>query len=438
VIRYADSGGTSIAYEVFGEGPLSIVCAPGFVSHIEILQQLPPLAESFERFASYGRFIAFDKREQGLSDRVGRPPTIEEMTDDLRAVMDATETERAAIFGISEGAAAALMFAAGQPERCSHLAIWGGYARITESEDYPIGINPELLDSWGELMRREWGGPVALNVFAPSRAEDPEVRSWWAQLLRSGTSPRSATALMSLYKELDVRQALPLITAPTLVMHRTDDVAVPLPLGRYVADGIRGARFVEFPGRDHLLWTENPRPILDELEEFLTGTRQARPTERMLATVLFTDIVGSTASAARLGDREWGRLLDRHDDMVRREVGRAQGRVVKTTGDGVLATFDGPTRAIESGRAIVSAAPGLGIEVRAGLHSGECERRGDDLGGMAVHIGARVSAAARPGEVLVSSTLKDLVVGSGFDFDDRGTAELKGVPGEWHLYAVAG
>lgn len=438
MIRYADSNGASIAYQVVGDGPLTLICAPGFVSHIEVLAELPEIASTIERWASMGRFIGFDKREQGLSDRVGRPPTIEEMTDDLRAVMDATETERAAVFGVSEGAAAALMFAASYPERCSHLAIWGGYARLTEAPDYPIGAPPDGLDRWGELMQREWGGPVGLNVFAPSRVGDEHVERWWAHLLRSGTSPSSAAALMSLYKQLDVRQALPLVTAPTLVMHRTDDRLIPIALGRYVADGIKGARFVEFPGQDHLFWTEDPDPVMDELEEFLTGTRQSRPPERMLATVLFTDIVDSTANAARLGDRAWRELLDRHDAMVRRHVEQAQGRVVKTTGDGVLATFDGPTRAIESGRSIVAGAPALGIEVRAGLHSGECELRGEDLGGMAVHIGARVSAEAQPGEVLVSSTLKDLVVGSGLEFEDRGAAELKGVPGEWHLYAVAG
>ena len=436
-IHYTDSGGISIAYSVHGDGPLTVVAAPGFVSHQEVLPELPEVSRGMGRMASFCRLIVFDKREQGLSDRVGRPPTIEEMVDDLRAVMDATETERAAIFGISEGAAAALMFAALYPNRCTHLAIWGGYARLARAPDYPDGVPPEGLDQWAGTLRRNWGGPVSLSVFAPSRADDPVVQDWWAHLLRAGTSPSSVAALMSLYKELDVREALPLIAAPTLVMHRSDDVPVPIALGRYVADGIQGARFVEFEGSDHLLWTENAEAVIDEVEEFLTGTRQVRPPERMLATVLFTDIVESTRRAAELGDRGWREVLDRHDAMVRDMVGRNQGRVVKSTGDGVLATFDGPTRAIEAGREIVEGVPALGIQVRAGLHSGECERRGEDLGGMAVHIGARVSARADASEVLVSSTLKDLVVGSGIEFEDRGTVELKGVPGEWRLYAVA-
>jgi class 3 adenylate cyclase len=330
------------------------------------------------------------------------------------------------------------MFAATHPDRCTHLAIWNGYARLGKAPDYPDGSDPDAIDRFGELLQRDWGGPVAIGIFAPSRADDPAVREWWAHLLRSGTSPASAAALMSLYKELDVRQALPLITAPTLVMHRADDRAVPCRLGRYIAEHIEGARFVEFPGADHLICTEDPEAVVDEIEEFLTGAKPARPPERMLATVLFTDIVDSTATAAKLGDRSWRELLDRHDALVRARVENHQGRVVNWTGDGVLAMFDGPTRAIESARAIVTAAPSLGIEVRAGLHSGECELRGDHLGGMAVHIGARVSARAGAGEVLVSSTLKDLVVGSGIEFDDRGTAELKGVPGEWRLYALAG
>jgi class 3 adenylate cyclase len=436
-IHYAESNGAAIAYRVIGDGPLTILTAPGFVSHLEILPQLPEVAATIERLASLGRLILFDKREQGLSDRLGRAPTIEEMVDDMRAVMDATETERAALLGLSEGAAMALMFAATYPERSTHLAIWGGYARVTRAPGYDEGLPPEALDAWTERVRREWGGPAGIDVFAPSRVGDPAVESWWAHLLRSGTSPSSVTALMQLYKELDVRHALPLISAPTLVLHRTDDRAVPLALGRYVADGIAAGRFVEFPGADHLLWTQDLDPILDEIEEFLTGTRRARPSERALATVLFTDIVDSTAHAARIGDRGWRRILDSHDALAAREVDRWRGRVVKTTGDGILASFDGPGRAIACATSLVEGTRGLGLEVRAGLHTGECEMRGDDMGGMAVHIGARVAANATAGEVLVSSTVRDLVVGSGIEFEERGEAELKGVPGRWRLYAVA-
>jgi pimeloyl-ACP methyl ester carboxylesterase len=435
-IRYAQSGDANIAYRVLGDGPMSLVTAPGFVSHMEVLTELPELARGMDRLASFARLIVFDKREQGLSDRVGRPPTIEEMVDDIVAVMDATETERAALFGVSEGAAMALMFAATYPDRCSHLVIWGGYARVTPAEGYPEGIPPEALDRWTEIMYRDWGGPVSMNVFAPSRVGEVAVEDWWGHLLRTGTSPRSAAALMELYKELDVRDALPLITAPTLVLHRTDDRAVPIAQGRYIAEHVAGARFIEVPGSDHLLWTEGGDAVLDEIEEFLTGTRGAAPTERALATVMFTDIVDSTAHAARMGDRQWRDLLDRHDAVVSRLVQRNRGRVVKTTGDGVLATFDGPARAIECARGATAAGHPLGIELRAGLHAGECEMRGDDVGGMAVHIGARVAALAGPGEVLVSGTLKDLVVGSGIEFDDRGATDLKGVPGEWRIYAV--
>ena len=438
MIRYAQSGDVNIAYRVIGDGPVSLVTAPGFVSHIEVLAELPELARGLERLSSFARLITFDKREQGLSDRVGRPPTIEEMVDDIVAVMDATETERAALFGVSEGAAMALVFAATYPERCSHLAIWGGYARITAAPDYPEGVDPDALDRWRDVLRRDWGGPVSMGVFAPSRKGEKAVEEWWAHLLRTGTSPGSAAALMEMYKELDVRDALPLIAAPTLVMHRTGDRAVPIAQGRYLADHIPGARFLEFPGADHLLWTEGGDEIMDELEEFLTGTRGASRSERALATVLFTDIVDSTAPAARLGDRRWVELLDRHDAIVRRLVERSRGRVVKTTGDGVLATFDGPGRAIECAQGATAATDPLGIELRAGLHAGECVRRGEDVGGMAIHIGARVAALAGPGEVLVSGTLKDLVVGSGIEFDDRGAAELKGVPGEYRLYAVRG
>jgi class 3 adenylate cyclase len=437
-IHYAHSGEAAIAYQVHGDGPLTVLTAPGFVSHLEVLPELPAMASALERLVGFARVIVFDKREQGLSDRVGRPPTIEEMVDDMRAVMDATDTERAALFGVSEGATMALMFAATYPERCTHLAIWGGYARLAKAPDYPEGVPNGALDAWGETIRREWGGPAAIEIFAPSRAGDPEVEDWWARLLRRGTSPNSALALMQLYLELDVRHALPLISAPTLILHRAGDRAVPIRQGRYLADHIEGARFVEIPGRDHLLWTEEPELILDEIEQFLTGTRREPLSERALATVMFTDIVDSTAHAARLGDRRWRQLLDRHDALARGEVERQRGRVVKMTGDGLLATFDGPGRAIECASRLVDGAPSLGLQLRAGLHTGECELRGEDVGGMAVHIGARVAGRAAADEVLVSSTVRDLVVGSGIEFSDRGEAELRGVPGAWRLYAVAG
>ena len=426
----------SIAYQVIGDGPGDLILAPGFVSHAEVLWENPDLARALNRLASFSRLIIFDKREQGLSDRIGRPPTVEEMVDDMKAVLEAVGSKRAAVMGISEGGAMALMFAATHPERCTHLVVWGGYARLTRAPGYEHGFPPESLELWARQLGSAWGGPAALELFAPSRMGDPETERWWAHLLRSGTSPRSVVALMEMYKELDVRDVLPVISAPTLILHRAGDRVVPIGLGRYLAENIPGASFIEVPGRDHLLFTEGRDEVAGEVEEFLTGTRQARRPERVLATVLFTDIVDSTGHAARLGDQRWRELLDRHDSLVRAEVERYQGRLVNTTGDGILATFDGPARAIECGSGIVDRVRALGIEVRAGLHSGECERRNGDVGGVAVHIGARVAARAAGGEVLVSGTVRDLVVGSGIEFDDRGSTELKGVPGEWRLYAV--
>jgi class 3 adenylate cyclase len=435
-IRYTRSGEHSIAYQVLGDGPFDLLVAPGFVSHCEALWESPVVARGFERLASFSRLILFDKREQGLSDRTGRPPTLEEMVDDIRAVLDAAGSERAAVLGLSEGGAMAIMFAATDPQRCTHLVLWGSYARVTKAPDYPQGLEPESLDRWSERLQRDWGGPVALDVFAPSQIGDPEGERWWAHLLRTGTSPRGAATLMAQYKELDARHVLSAVNVPTLVLHRADDRAVPIGMGRYLAEHIPGARFVEFPGADHLLYTQGSGAILDEIEEFLTGTRHAHAPDRALMTVLFTDIVDSTAQASRLGDTQWRELLDRHDASIRRRVSEHRGRVVKTTGDGCLATFDGPGRAIHAAVDVVNSMRGLGIEVRAGLHCGECELRNGDVGGVAVHIGARVAGRAGAGEVLATGTVRDLVVGSGIDFEDRGIAELKGVPDKWRIYAV--
>ncbi len=421
---------------MFGEGPIDVIGAPGFVSHAEVLWEHPMVARGLRHVASFARVILFDKREQGLSDRVGRPPTLEEMVDDMNAVLDAAGSERAAVFGVSEGGAMAVMFAATHPERCSHLVLWGSYARVLRGPDNPHGLPAEFIDAWGELLERDWGGPVALDVFAPSMVGDPESERWWSHLLRTGTSPRGAQALMEMYREIDARPVLSSISAPTLVLHRTGDRVVPLGLGRDLAERIPGARFKEIAGEDHLIYNERGDEIIGEVEEFVTGTRRAPAPQRALATVLFTDIVDSTAHASRLGDARWRELLDRHDALVRRLVEHNQGRLVKTTGDGCLATFDGPARAIGCAEGIVGEVDALEIDVRAGLHCGECELRNGDVGGVAVHIGARVAALAGAGEVLTSGTVKDLVAGSGIEFEDRGSAELKGVPGEWRLYAV--
>jgi class 3 adenylate cyclase len=295
-----------------------------------------------------------------------------------------------------------------------------------------------VLDEFVNQIDQLWGEAIGLEIFAPSRADDQGLRDWWARFLRLGSSPGGASALMSLYRELDVRHALPAITAPTLIVHRTDDVLIQPDHGRYVAERIAGARLLELAGNDHLPFVgDNTDTMLDEIEEFLTGTRAEREVDRMLATVMFTDIVGSTERAAALGDRRWRDLVETHDELVRRQLDRHRGRPIKTMGDGFLATFDGPARAIRCASAISSDVGRLGVEIRAGLHTGECEVMNGDVGGMAVNIGARVAALARPSEVLVSGTVKDLVVGSGFAFAERGTHELKGVPGEWRLYSVA-
>jgi class 3 adenylate cyclase len=438
-IRYARNGDVSIAYSVsesLHPDPVDLVFVTGFTSHLEVAAESPLVRSFFDRLTTFARVISWDKREQGLSDRLGQPPTLEQGMDDLRAVVDAAGCQRAALFGISEGGPLSVLFAASFPERVTHLILYGTYARITQADDFPAGVPRALMEQWLEGVVSDWGGPVGIGLFAPSMASDQEFASWWAHLLRSGTSPRSALELMRMYLDLDVRSALPAITAPTMIIHRAEDRLVRAPLSRALADGIPHARYVELPGEDHLVFTGDQDAILDEVEEFVTGTWAERAPERVLATVLFTDIVDSTAQAAASGDRDWRRLLERHDELVRRQLTRFRGQEVKHTGDGFLASFDGPGRAVQCAAAIADQVRGLGLEVRAGVHTGECEFRDGDLAGMAVHIGARVGAAAGPGEVLVSSTVKDLVVGSGLTFEDRGVARLKGVPDEWRLYAL--
>jgi pimeloyl-ACP methyl ester carboxylesterase len=434
--RYADSDGVSIAYQVHGEGPLDLVFVPGFVSQVELLWEEPEVARFLRRLTSFARLLIFDKRGQGLSDRPGRPPTLEESMDDLGAVIEAAGFERPALFGISEGGPMSTLYAATYPGRVSGLILFGTFARMVETDGFPHGISDEALDKWGSVVRRDWGKPVALDVWAPSRLGDREFERWWARLLRQGTSPAGAIALMDLYREMDVRAILPAIDVPTLVLHREDDRMIAAAQGRYLAGEISGARYVELPGEDHLPFTGDIDAMLDEVEEFLVGSRRATENERALATILFTDIVASTEKAAELGDRGWRQLLERHDAAVRRQLSLHRGREVKTMGDGFLATFDGPARAIRCASALREEVERLGLEVRAGIHTGEVELIGDDVGGMAVNIGARIGALAGPGEVLVSSTVRELVVGSGLEFADRGAQTLKGAPGEWRLFAV--
>ncbi|HXF31604.1 MAG TPA: adenylate/guanylate cyclase domain-containing protein [Solirubrobacterales bacterium] len=434
--RYANSDGVSIAYQVHGEGPLDLVFVPGFVSHVELYWEEPSVARFFRRLASFSRLVLFDKRGQGLSDRPGRPPTLEESMDDLGAVMDAAGCERPAIFGISEGGPMSALFAASHPERVSSMVLYGTFPRIVKAPDFAQGVRGAALDDLYESLKREWGGPVAIDLWAPSVTDDPEFRRWWSRLLRQGTSPAGAIALIELYREIDVREVLSAIDVPALVLHRRDDRVVPVRQGEYLAEKIPGARYVELRGADHLAMIGDQDELLDEVEEFLLGSRRAHEPERALATVLFTDIVASTERAGELGDRRWRDLLERHDAVVRRQLGLYRGREVKTMGDGFLATFDGPTRAIRCACAIRDELARIGIEVRAGIHTGEVELIGDDVGGMAVNIGARIGALADAGEVRVSGTVKELVVGSGLEFAPRGTHTLKGAPGEWDLFAV--
>lgn len=434
--RYAKSGEVNIAYQVVGDGPRDLVLVPGWVSNIEVLWEEPALARFLRRLASFSRLILFDKRGTGLSDRVADMPTLEIRMDDVRAVMDAVDSERAALLGYSEGGPMCALFAATYPARTSALIMGGSYARRTWAPDYPWAPTPEEHQSFLEKCQREWGGPVGLEIRAPSVARDERFRQWWARYLRMSASPGANLALLRMNAEIDIRHVLPAIRVPTLVLHSVGDPGIDVRGGRYLGEKIPGAKYVELPGNDHLPWLSDAEAILDEVEEFLTGVRHGAEPDRVLATVLFTDIVRATERAAALGDRRWRDLLDSHHALVRRELARFRGREVDTTGDGFLATFDGPARAIRCACAVSEGARELDLEIRAGLHTGECELIGDKVGGIAVHIGARVAASASPGEVLVSSTVKDLVAGSGLRFVDRGVHALKGVPGEWRLFAV--
>ncbi len=439
--RYARCGDLSIAYQVAGDGPADIVFVPGFVSHVELFWELPGFGPVLRRLAQFSRLIVLDKRGTGLSDRVANIPTLEERMDDMRAVMDAVGSERATLLGISEGGPMSILFAASHPERTSALVLWGGFARTVQAADYPIGVPSELIEHTYELAEQTWGeGTMLARIALQDVPRDPALLEVLGRAERNAATPKSAVAALRFANETDVRHVLPAVTVPTLVVHRTGDRLIPVALGRYVADHIPGARWVELPGDFHIGGQPGANDdLLGEVEEFLTGARvHAQPdVDRILATLLFTDIVGSTEHAAELGDRRWRDLLNAHDAAVRRELERARGREIKTTGDGFLAAFDGPARAIRCAQGIVAAATGLGLSVRVGVHTGECEMRGDDLAGIALHIGARLAALAAPGEILATGTVRDLVVGSGLGFVERGERTLRGVPGAWRVFAVA-
>ena len=434
--QYAKSGDLHIAYQVVGQGSVDLVLVPGWVSHIEFAWDEPWLSAFLQRLSSFSRLILLDRRGTGLSDRVANLPTLEQRMDDVRAVMDAVGSERAAIFGISEGGPMCLMFAATYPERTTALVLYGTFARLTRAPDYPIGMPADALQIFLERIERGWGTGFSADVFAPSMAGNDRFRESWARLERFAVSPASARSLIAMMYETDARQILPVIRVPTLLVQRVGDRVSRIEGARYMAERIPGVKYVELPGDDHIPWLGDVEAVLGEVEEFLTGVRHGREADRVLATILFADIVGSTEKAAALGDRRWRELLDTYYALARRELARFRGREIDTAGDGFFAAFDGPARGIRCAAAIAAGVRPLGIEVRAGLHTGECEVMGEKVGGIAVHIGARIASHARPGEVLVSSTVKDLVAGAGLGFDDQGAHALKGVPGEWRLFAA--
>ncbi len=435
-IRYTQ-GELQIAYQVLGEGDLDVVFAFDWASNIETIWKHPSVERFLRRFASFSRLILFDTRGMGLSDPVLEPAPLEEWMDDVRAVMDAVGSERAALVGHGHGGQLGMVFAAAHPERTQALVTINSFARLAQAEDYPPGMPESVQHRVLTRIREGWGTGMSLAVLAPDIAGDEQAVRWWASLERAAGSPRRAARKQQMVLDTDVRHVLPAIAVPTLVLQTAGNPYIVPGHGRYLAEHIPGARYVELPGEGHWPWASAAAMTsADVIEEFLTGSRSSLGTERVLATVAFTDIVRSTELAAELGDARWRELIETHDSVARREVEAARGRLVKTTGDGILATFDGPARAIRAIRATQEALAAVGLPIRGGLHTGEVEVRGDDVGGIAVHIGARVAGLADAGEVLVSSTVKDLVAGSGLEFQDRGEHDLKGVPGAWRIYAL--
>lgn len=432
-VRYARSGEVRIAYQVVGDGPVDLVFVPGFISNLDHYWEEPRLVRFLTRLGSFSRLIVFDKRGTGLSDRVGALPTLEERMDDVRAVMETVGSARAALFGVSEGGAMSMLFAATYPERTSALILYGTFAHFS-----PWVLPPDKLPAFLDFIDRRWGSGATLKIFAPGRVDDEPFRQWWTRFERGSASPSDAATLIRMISEVDVRHVLASIQVPTLVLHRAEDAVVQPGAARDLAAGIRGARLVEVPGADHVLWGGDVDRVADEMQEFLTGSRHEVETDRVLATVMFTDIVDSTRRASELGDRRWRSLIEQHDQRVRQEIARFRGREVKSLGDGFLATFDGPARAVRCAQSIARSVRALELEVRGGVHTGEIELTGDDIGGIAVNITARIAALATAGQVLVSGTVRDLVAGSGLAFADAGAQALKGLAEPVRLYAVAG
>lgn len=435
-VRFTRSGDVDVAYRVVGDSPIDLVYVQGFVTHLEVNWELPQFRRYCERLGEFTRLILFDKRGMGMSDRVPGAATLEERMDDIRAIMDAVGSERAAVMGESEGGPLAMLFAAAHPERTAALILQGAEIRERTDEDWRWGESTE--DEFEEAMatlRERFGNGLGIDVIAPSVAGQEWARAWHGKVVTHAATPNSAEAFMRMAFDIDVRHVVPAINVPTLVVHTTGDKVCHVENARFLARTLAGAHYVELPGDDHVPWFD-PEPTLAEIREFLTGRREVSTPDRLLATVLFTDLVGSTERAADLGDRRWRDLLEQHHTAVRRELVRFDGREADTAGDGFFATFDGPARAIRCARAVVDALRPLGLEVRAGLHTGEVEVLDGKLAGIAVNIGARVAGHAGTSEVLVSSTVRDLVAGSGLEFEDRGAAQLKGIPGEWRLFAV--
>lgn len=432
--QYARSGDVHIAYQVLGDGPIDVVFVPGFLSHIEFQWEEPMQAHFFQRLASFSRLIRFDKRGVGLSD-LARDESLDERMDDIRAVMDAARSSQAVLLGLAEGGPLSIMFAATYPERTYSLILLNTFARFLQAPDYQDGIGPDILQGIIEETKNRWGTGAFASSFVPSAADNESFRGWWNRFERLALSPGAAIERMQWVTNIDARHVLPAIQSPTMVIHSKGDTIIPPVHGKFIAENIEGSRYVEIEGMDHFPWPAGDA-VADEVEEFITGARHFPEVDRVLATVLFTDIVGSTEHASRLGDHVWHDLLELHHTIIRKELKRFRGREVDTSGDGFFATFDGPGRALRCACSIRDSVQQLGINIRVGLHTGEIELIDDKACGIAVHIGARVAAAAQAGEVLASSTTKDLVAGSGLSFKDRGEHMLKGVPGEWRLFAV--
>ncbi len=436
--RYARLGDLYLAYQVVGDGPQDILLLDQWFTHVDEGWDVPPIADLRERLAGFGRLILFDKRGSGLSDPIATSelPSLETFMDDIIAVMDVVGSERAAVIANIGGGILAMPFAAAHPARVSHLILVDCFARFVEAPDFKIGLPLEAVAPALEVAATETGTGVMLDLFAPSHAADARFRRVWARYERSTATPGRTKALVGLIYESDVRDVLAAIRVPTLIIHRAEATGFRVEHGRYLAEHIPESRYVELPGTDNMIWAGDLGAMVAEIQDFVTGVRPAQGARRVLATVLFTDIVGSTRLAAELGDERWEARLAEHNRIVRRLLTRFAGNEVKVVGDGFLATFDGPARGVRCAVAITREVQELGLQVRAGLHVGEIEVLPSDVAGIAVHLGARVSALAGPGEVLVSSTVKDLVVGSGLEFEDRGSHELKGVPGDWRLFAV--